>query len=117
MQINAPDFAGSVVIVEIARQLGMFRTELHGFAIAEMFLHIGARTQQPFLFAAPQAHADSAVHIHIERFENADGLHHHRAAGRVVGCASAAVPRIQMRAQHDNLVFLSAARNFCNHVD
>ena len=50
-------------------------------------------------------------------FQNAHRFHHHRAAGRVVGGAGAAGPGIEMRAEHDDFVFLVAARQLGDHVE
>ena len=71
-----------------------------------MLFHITLRAEQAFFFAAPQADADGATGLDVERLQDADGFHHNDAAGAVVGGAGAGVPGIEMRAQHHDFIFL-----------
>ena len=115
LQIRAADLAGAVVQVEVTRELGMFRLERHGFAIPEVILHIGPRSQQPLFFAGPQRHSHRARHLQIQRFQDAHSFQHYRAPGAIIGCAGAAGPGVQVAAQHHQLVFLAGARQFTRH--
>ncbi len=82
-----------------------------------MLLHVGRRTQQSFFFAAPQRHADGAVHLQVERFQNAHHFHGHGAACAVVGGAGAHVPGIEVAAHHDQFVGLGGAGDLGDHVE
>ena len=107
LQINSADLAAAVVQIEIARQRGVRRRQLHGLRIAEMLLDVGLRSEQPLLFPAPQPDAHGSIHLQIQRFQNAHHFDHHRAARAIVGSARAAVPGIEMRAHHHDFVFLA----------
>ena len=82
-----------------------------------MRLHIRGRAEQAFLFAAPQGHANGAVHLQVERFQNAHGFHRDRAARAVIGGAGAHVPGIEVAADHHELVRLGRAGNLRDHVE
>ena len=46
----------------------MLRLERHRLAIAEVLLHVGARAEQPLLFAAPQAEAHRTAQLEADAF-------------------------------------------------
>ncbi len=118
LQVDAADFAGAVVVVEIAGEFGVFSGELHGFGIAEVFLHVSARAEQAFFFTTPQRDADGAVEREVRGFESADGFDHDSAAGGVICCSGATVPGIEVRAEHDDFIFvLAGAGNFADDVE
>src|SRR6185503_5732542 len=71
---------------------------------AEVIAHVGARTEQALLLSGPQRDAHRALHRQVERLQNAQRLQHHRGTGGIVGRAGARVPRVEMRAEHYNLV-------------
>ncbi len=95
----------------------MLGRELHGLAVGEVLLDVGVRSVEALLLAAPEREADGAVHFEVERFEDASRFHDHGAAGGVVGGAGAAVPGVEVGAQHDDLVLLAAAGDFGDHVE
>ena len=70
---------------------------------------IGARSEQALLLAGPEGQADGAPRLDAEGLEQAHGLHRRRDPGRVVGRARAAVPGIEVGAEHDDLVGKVAA--------
>ena len=82
----------------------------------EMMLDVTLRAEQAFFFAAPQADADGAARLDVERFQDADGFHHDDGAGAVVGGSGAGVPGVEVRAQHDDFIFLVGAGNFGDGV-
>ena len=81
-----------------------------------MLFDVSLRTEQSFFFAAPQADANGAARLDVERFQDADGFHHHDRSGAVVGGAGAGVPGVKVRAQHDDFIFLVGAGDFRDGV-
>ena len=69
-----------------------------------MLLDVGAGAEEALLFAGPEADADGAAHFEAGGFQDANGFEHDGGAGAVVGGASAGVPGIEVRAEHDDLV-------------
>ena len=135
LQIDAANFSGAVVDVEVggnfcllglhgdrsgfAAQQGRHAFHagiVHGRTRAEMLFDITLRAEQAFFFAAPQADADGAAGLDVERFQNAHGFHHDDGACAVVGRARAGVPGIEVRAEHDDFIFLVGAGNFGDGV-
>ena len=111
---RAAHAAGAGIDVEIAIERGEFGLGL--LEGAEVLFDVGLRTEQPFLLARPERDADGAARLEPERLDDARGLHHHGRADRVVGGAGGGVPRIEVTAEHDDLVGLVAARNFGDDV-
>ncbi len=68
------------------------------------------------LFGAPQGEPHRAVHIEVERLEDAQRLHHDGAAGGVVAGPGAGVPRVEVAADHDDLVALRPAGDLGDDV-
>ena len=89
---------------------------LHLGGVGEMLFHIRRRTKQAFLLAAPQCHADRAVHFEVGRFQDAHHLHRQRGAGSVIGGAGTVMPRIEVAAHHYQFVGLGAAGDFGDYV-
>ena len=81
-----------------------------------MLRHVSARAEQALLFPAPQAHPDGAVHLETGGFQDAHDFHHHGASRGVVRRARAAVPAIQVRADHHQLILLAPALDLADHV-
>jgi hypothetical protein len=81
-----------------------------------MMFDVTLRAEQPFFFAAPQADADGAAGLDVERFQDAHGFHHDDGSGAVVGGSGAGVPGIEMRAQHHDFIFLVGAGDFGDGV-
>ena len=69
-----------------------------------MLRHPRLRAVQSFLLAAPEREADRAARLRADRSENARRLEHRRGAVCVVRCARRGVPRIEMGADHHDLV-------------
>src|SRR6202012_2849544 len=107
LQIDAADFSGAVVDVEVdierlplrlsfngARGLEDELRELDRFRVggervgAEVVPHVALRTKKALLFAAPQRDADGAAWMDVERFEDADGFHRDDRARAIVRGAS-----------------------------
>src|SRR5207244_1669942 len=113
LQVDAADLPGTVVHVEVAGQLGVFRLDGEGsFAPAhrggkvlfvrigrlgtagEVLGDVGARPEEAFLLAAPERDADGALRRDADGLEDAHRFHRRDRAGAVVGGAGAAVPRV-----------------------
>ena len=106
--------AGAVVDIEVA---GKFLVRgLRLFSCAEVLLHVRLRTQQPLLLSAPESHANRSPRLNACRHQNARRLHHHGASDRIVGGASRGVPRVEMPAEHDDLVSLVRTGDLRNDV-
>ena len=82
-----------------------------------MVFDIGDGAEQALLFAAPQGDADGTVQLHIKRFQDAHRLDGHTRSGAVIGRAGAAVPAIEVPADHHHLVFLAAAFDLADDVE
>ena len=54
--------------------------------------------------------------LDVESFQDAHGFHHDDGAGAVVGGAGAGVPGVEVRAEHDDFIFLVGAGNFGDGV-
>ena len=72
--------------------------------------------KKSLLLTAPEGDANRTAGFEVERLENANGLHGDDDAGPVIGCAGAAVPRIHVPPQHDELVFQIGAGNLGDGV-
>ena len=97
--------------------LGRTASELvAGRALAEMFLDERTRAQKSLFLAAPEGDPNRSSRLEVERLQDANGLHGDRDAGPVVGGAGAAVPRIHVSAQHDELVFQVRAGDLGDRV-
>ena len=131
--VDAADFPGAVVEIEVDRQLivigglddlrlgpagaaagrlgrGLF------LSFAEMFGHVRGRTVQALFFAGPERDADGSAGMQVERLDDPDGLHRAGGPAGVVGRAGAAVPGIQVPADHHDLVFQIRSGNFRDRV-
>ncbi len=74
------------------------------------------RTEQPFFLAAPACDADRAAWLYADGLENTRGLHHRRAADCVVGRSGRRVPRIQVPAEHNDLVLFVRTHDLTDNV-
>ena len=81
-----------------------------------MLFDVGLRSEQSLLFATPTRDADRAARFNTDRFENAGGFHHRRAAHGVVGRTGRRVPRIEVSAKHNDFVFLIRTVNLADRV-
>ena len=100
--------AGARIDVEVAGEVRVFG--LRVLERAEVLLHVGLRAEQALLFAAPQRQANRPARLDADRLQDADRLHHHRAADGVVGRAGRRVPRVEVTAEHHDLLRLVGAR-------
>src|SRR3954452_22325880 len=118
LEVNAPDLARSVVVVEVARELSMLRGKLHGFPVTKMLFHVGARTEQALFFASPESDSYGAVHGLVDGFKHTDCFHHDSASGCVVCSSRAAMPGIKMCPKHHQLILVrSGARDFSDDIE
>jgi hypothetical protein len=69
-----------------------------------VLLHVAFGAEDALLFARPQADADGAARLDVERLEDAHHFHRDDGARAVVGGAGAGDPAIEMAADHDDLV-------------
>ncbi len=81
-----------------------------------MFGDVTLGAEEALFFAGPQCDADGAAGMEVEGFDDADGFHHGRAAGGVVGCAGAGVPGIHVSAEHDDFILQIGSGNFGDGV-
>ena len=101
LQVPAVDLAGAVVDVEVDVELGA----RGGIAVAgEVLGHPRSRPEQSLLFAAPQRDANRPPRPRADRLQDPHRLDHRRRAVGVVGGADAGVPRIEVAADHHDLV-------------
>src|SRR5581483_3483444 len=63
-----------------------------------------------------QSDANGAARPDVESLQNANRLHHDNASRPIVGGAGSGEPGIEMRPEHDDLIFLIAAGNLGNGV-
>jgi hypothetical protein len=94
----------------------VFGLHLHVLRVGEVLLHIRARAQQTFLLSAPQPYANRAIQLQVQSLQDAHDLDHDRATRAVIGRSGSGVPRVEMSAYHDNLVFLRSAGDLANDV-
>ena len=111
---HAARAAGAGVDVEVAGEVGVLG--LRVLDHPEVLLHIRLRSEQALFLAAPERDADRAARLDADRLQDADRLHHHRAADGVVGGAGGRVPRIDVAAEHHHFLRLVAAGNLGDHV-
>jgi len=116
--VDAADFTSTVVEVEVGGQLGVGGLQLHGGGVGKVIFHVVARAVQALLLFAPQRKADGAARPQAAGFKNAHRLHHHGAAGGVIGGPGGGVPGVEVGAEHHHLAFQLAvgARDFGHHV-
>src|SRR5215471_3831062 len=95
----------------------MLGFELHVLARREVLGDVGARSEEPLLFTTPERQTYAAIEPQIERLQDAHHLDHDRAPSGVIGRTGAAVPAVQMRADHHYSVALPASRNFRDDID
>src|SRR5450432_471559 len=124
LEIDAANPAAAVVHIEVRGNLLMLGFKLDGSAgvaiefgdvrlirfgrsgnFAEVFLDVAEGAELTLLFAGPQADANGAARLDVQRGENAHHLHGHDGASAVVGRASGGSPGIEMAADHDEFVF------------
>ena len=117
LQVDAADQPGAVVHIEVAGQLPVLRLQLHRRRVAEVGFDVFARAEQSLFFAAPQPDAHRAAQGHAADLQQPHRFHHHRRSRRIVGGASAGVPRVEMPADHHYLVRLVRARQLGNDVE
>ena len=84
-----------------------------------MLLHIAVGTKFSLLFARPQAHANRAPRLHVQRIQNAHHFHRHDRSRAVVGRAGRGGPRIEVPADHHDFIFQLriGAGNFGDRVE
>ena len=68
------------------------------------------------LFAGPERHANRAPRPDSDRLQQPRRLHHRGAPDRIVGCAGGAVPRIEVPAQHHDLIAFVSSGNLGDRV-
>src|SRR5262249_22366766 len=76
-----------------------------GWRLAEMFFDKRPRAQQALFLAAPESDANCSPRLQVQGLEDANGFHGDRDASPIVGGACAAVPRVHVSSQHDDLLF------------
>ena len=81
-----------------------------------MLPDVRARSEEALFFAAPEGDADRALRRDPDRLQDPHGFHRRGDAGAVVGRARAAVPRVEVRAEHDDLALLVGARDLGDRV-
>ena len=89
--------------------------EHHVGAVGEVLLCARASRGRPC--SSPVDPSGWSGGFEAGRLEDAHRLDHHRRADAVVGGARARVPRVEVGADHHDLVGLVAARQFGDHVD
>src|SRR6185437_13383821 len=109
---RAAHAAGAVVDVPVGVDLAELLARLLG--AAEVVLHVGEGAEETFFLAAPECDADRAARLGAGGLEDARGLHHDRAADRVVGGAGRAGPRVEVAAHHHDFVGLVSAGNLAD---
>ena len=106
--------AGAAVDVEVGRELCKRRLGL--FEGAELLANVRLRAEQTLLFPAPQRDANRPPRLDADRHQDPRRFHHHGTTNGVVGRTSGGVPRIEMAAEHHDLVGLVAARDLGDDV-
>ena len=81
-----------------------------------MLRDIPLRAKQALFLAAPQADANRAAWLQVQSLKNANCLHHHEGSGSIVSCSRAAVPGVEMSAEHHQFILLVCARNLGDGV-
>ena len=77
----------------------------------------GARSIESLLLARPVTHDDRPLRVRIRLLEQAHRLEHNERAGAVVRRAGPAVPRVEVRGEHDVFVRLLAALHLRDGVE
>ena len=84
---------------------------------AEVRRHVARRANQPLLLTRPEPDADRAAQLHAADLQDAHRLEHRRRSRGVVGGARGGVPRVEVRAEHHDLIGLVGAANLAHHVE
>ena len=84
-----------------------------------MLLHVADGTKKSLLFPCPEANADGAPRLDLQRVENPHNFQGNHRAGAVVRCACRRRPGVEMATQHDHLIFQLgiSAGNLANGVE
>ena len=83
---------------------------------AEMRRNVALGAEQSLLLAAPEADADRALRLDSQSLQDAHGLHGHDRSRAVVRRAGAAVPGVEVGAEHDDFALLVRARDLGDRV-
>src|SRR5262249_24601703 len=134
LQVDAANLARAVVEVEIGRELlvsGFDRDRSRrsprrparratrrpwNWARGVMLVDVSARSDQSLLFAAPQSDADRAARLDAERLNDPHDLHRDSRSRAIVRGAGSRMPRIEMAADHHDLVLQIGAGDFGDHI-
>src|SRR5262249_20640569 len=130
LKVDAANLASAVVEVEIGRELFVSGFERErawrsprraplrpwGWARGVMFFNVSARADQSLLFAAPESDPDCAGRLDAERLNDPHDLHRDSRSRAVVRGAGSRMPRIEMAADHHDLVLQIGAGDFSDHV-
>ena len=82
----------------------------------EVLVDVRARAVEALLLAGPEADADRAARLHVQGLQDPHDFHRDDRAGAVVRRARAAVPRVEVGADHHDLVLLVGARDLGDRV-
>ena len=96
----------------VNRTVARIDVEVDGELVARRLVRVAGqmlrdprlRSEQSFLFAAPQRDANRAARLRADRLENAHRLEDRRRTVGVVGRAGRRVPRVEVGADHHDLV-------------
>ncbi len=115
------DFAILIVVVKAEREnFAGTRIVDHNAGnfveVVLMRLYVAFGADQPLFFATKQDEANCTLGLQVQLRERAGGFKNCRAAGAIIGRASAEVPGIEVGAKDDDFVRLFGAANFCDGV-
>src|SRR6185436_5941210 len=71
LHIYAANQSGSIIHIEVHRQLSVTSLGLRYWTIVKIFVYKGARAQDAFFFAGPQSETHRSAHGKSRSFENA----------------------------------------------
>ncbi len=138
LQINAADASAAVVEIEVAGNLRILRLEFDRacrFSVefgefefigstgarneSEVLLYVVVGSELAFLLAGPKCDANGAARLHLQCVEYTHDFHGDDRSGAVIRCTCRGGPRIEMSADHHDLVFQLRVRsgNFRNGVE
>jgi len=105
LQIHPSNFTGPIIDIEVSRYVVAFFVEFSGARFDQVIGHVIFRAMQTLFLTTPERQPDGTTGFDANRFQNSNGLHHHRTSGSVVGSPRSRMPGVEVGTQYHYILW------------